>query len=115
VSGQSKALVYHEKKLPSSPGSCKKGVDTMGCQNAQFAAFLFLLGSAFASPARATGEKVDVIFLIDPSGSVQTQWLLQVNGVRNYIQELPTDGTVAVAVLTFDAGVGRTRRAAKFH
>ena len=46
---------------------------------------------------------IDIIFLIDPSGSVDALWDLQINGVKNSISELPTDGSVAVAILTFGA------------
>lgn len=58
----------------------------------------------FLAPCTANAEVADVIFLMDPSGSVGgSLQALQKNGIKNCIADFPLNGDVAVAVLTFNA------------
>ncbi len=50
----------------------------------------------------ASAQSLDIIYIVDPSGSVDNQWDLQLDGVQACIEDLPLDGSVAVATLTFD-------------
>lgn len=63
-------------------------------------AFSTLCSTALASDPGS--ELYDVMFLLDPSGSVSSQWCSEVRGVKAMMRGLPLDGTVAVGVLTFD-------------
>lgn len=52
-------------------------------------------------------KKVDVLFMMDHSGSMQDDWERVANNIQNLVKELPSDADIRYAVILGDVGTWR--------